>query len=186
MELLKLYEDEKQEGGLPVWRLNMIHEILFERFHTLSKENREIPLVWSIMHMHTTTQLAKILAIKRNLDPELAGLVCVFHDIYTLLTGKCKDHGLKAEPYVREIVDEYNKRCGIEVGNISEEDASVIVQAIAVHSDKHQVSDNPYTELLRDIDSLDAYLNGMKLWEGTGRRQRVRTVTKELDLELGV
>jgi uncharacterized protein len=184
MELLKFCQDEKPEGGLPVWRLNMIHEILFERFHTLSKENREVPLVWSIMHMHTTTQLAKILAIKRNLDPELAGLVSVFHDVYTLLTGRYKDHGVKAEEYIREIVGVYNKECRQVTGTISEENVSVIVEAVADHSDKQNVSENPYTELLRDADSLDAYLNGMKPWEGTGREQRVRAVIKELGLKV--
>lgn len=186
IDLLRLCHDGKPEAGLPVWRLNMIQEILFWRYHKLSDEKREIPLVWSIMHMHTSTQLAKILAIKKNLDPELAGLVCVFHDVYTLLTGEYRDHGVKAEHYVREIVDEYNKRWGIKSGIISEEEVSVIVDAVAVHSDKQKSSDNPYTELLRDIDSLDAYLNGMEPGENTGRKQRVRSVTRELGLRVEV
>ena len=164
----------------------MIHEILFERFHGLSDDKRETPLVWSIMHMHTTTQLAKILAIKRNLDPELAGLVSVFHDVHTLLTGEYDDHGVKAESYVREVVDEHNRRFGNDIGIISAEEVSVIIEAVRVHSDKLLVTDNPYTELLRDIDSLDAYLNGMEPWENTGRKQRVELVAKELDLDVQV
>ena len=140
--------------------------------------------VASLIHLDLVSMKATILAIKRNLDPELAGLVCVFHDVYTLLTGKYEGHGVKAGPYVREIIDEYIKRCGSEIGTISAEDVSVIIGAVAVHSDKNQVSDDPYTELLRDIDSLDAYLNGMTPWKGTGREQRVRSVTKELGIEV--
>ena len=72
--------------GLSVWRLNRILSIIHERAKRLTDTNREIPLVWSEMHMYTTMQLAKLVAIQRDLNPELAGLVCAFHDIYTLLT----------------------------------------------------------------------------------------------------
>jgi len=184
LDLLRLCQNGKPEAGLPVWRLNMIHEIIQERCQRLSDKNRDIPLVWSIMHMYTTMQLAKIYAIKRNLNPELAGLVCVFHDIHSLHTGEHENHGERAAPYIKEIIQQYNMRWGSEIGVISEDEVETIVQAIRVHSDKTSVSDEPYTELLKDIDSLDAYLNGMEPWEKSSRLQRVKSALKELTLEM--
>ena len=67
---------------------------------------------------------------------------------------------------------------------ISEDEVETIVQAIRVHSDKTAVSDEPYTELLKDVDSLDAYLNGMEPWEKSARLQRVKSALKELTLEM--
>jgi uncharacterized protein len=178
--MLRMCIDGKPEAGLPVWRLNMIHSLIMERYHGASDDAREIPLLWSIMHMYTTTQLAKIFALKRELNPELAGLVCVFHDIYTLLTGEATDHGMKGEPYVREIIGEYNEQWGSKFGFISDEEIKCIVEAIKVHSDKTIVTENPYTELLKDIDSIDSYLHGFEPLENNGRLKRVNTMLKEI------
>jgi uncharacterized protein len=182
MALLRFCKNEQPEDGLPVWRLNMVHEIIFERYRETPNGNREVPMIWSIMHMYSTTQLAKILALGRNLNPELAGLVCVFHDVHTLHTGEHKDHGVKAEPYVKQIIEEYNRRWGSELGYITDDEVALIINSIAVHSDKLTVSENPYTELLKDVDSLDAYLHGMEPLEANGRLTRVNSILKELKL----
>lgn len=127
-------------------------------------------------------QLAKILAIKRNLSPELAGLVCVFHDIHTLHTGEHENHGVRAEPYVREIVQEYYNQWSSDIGLISDDEVDIIIKATRVHSDKTAVSNEPYTELRKDIDSLDAYVNGMEPWEASARLNRVNSTLEELEL----
>ena len=182
MALLRYCKDEKPEDGLPVWRLNLVQEIITDWYQEIPNKKRDVPLVWSIMHMYTTTQLAKILALKRNLNPELAGLVCTFHDVYTLHTGEHRDHGVKAEPYVKEIIQKYNERWGSELGNITDDETAWIIDSIAVHSSKLAISDDPYTELLKDVDSLDAYLYGMEPLESNGRLDRVNSTLKELGL----
>jgi uncharacterized protein len=182
MALLRYCKDEKPEDGLPVWRLNLVQEIITNRIREIPNKNREVPLVWSIMHMYTITQLAKILALKRNLNPELAGLLCVFHDIHTLHTGEHRDHGLKAEPYIKEIIGEYNERWGSELGYVTEDETVQIVDSLAVHSDKLAIVDDPYTELLKDVDSLDAYLHGMEPLESNGRLDRVNSTLEEFGL----
>jgi hypothetical protein len=180
MALLKFCEDEKPEDGLPVWRLNMVQEIITDRYLEIPNKNRKVPMVWSIMHMYTTTQLAKILALKRNLIPELAGLICTFHDVYTLHTGEHRDHGVKAEPYIKQIIADYNERWGSELGNITDDETALIIDSIAVHSNKLTITDDPYTELLKDVDSFDAYLHGMEPLKSNGRLVRVNSTLKEL------
>jgi len=162
----------KPEAGLPVWRLNQVMTIIQERFQKLSDEGRKVPLVWSTMHMHSAAQLRKLVAMKRGLNPEFAGLVCVFHDIYTLHTGETGEHSEKAGPYVREIVEEYNERWGDKLSTISDEEIEEIINAIRGHSDKNGVSNDPYIELLKDVDSLDSYLHGFEAWEKSGRLSR--------------
>ena len=76
------------EVGLPVWRLNRVLAILQSRIEALSRDRkREIPIVWGAAHMYSTTQLAKITAIRRNLNPAIAGLVCAFQEVLTLHIG---------------------------------------------------------------------------------------------------
>jgi uncharacterized protein len=172
------------EKGIPVWRLNHILKIIQERIQELSDEGRWAPLVWSSMHMYSTTQLGKLVALKRNLDQEFAGLVCAFHDIYTLHTGEYEDHDVKAADYIREIVSEYNKKWSDEFGEISEDEIERIISAIRGHSDKMTVSDDPYAELLKDVDSVDARLHGLEPREESGRRERSDKVADEFDIEI--
>jgi uncharacterized protein len=170
-------------AGLSVWRLNQVLTIIQERVQKLSDDERWAPLVWSTLHMHGTVQLSKLVAMKRNLNPEFAALVCAFHDIHTLHTGEYEDHGIKAQPYVVEIIEEYNNRWGKQLGRITDGEVERIVRAIADHSDKLTIDSDPYAELLKDIDSLDAYLHGFEADEESGRLARRNRVSSELGIE---
>jgi uncharacterized protein len=182
--LMPILSKGKPEAGLPVWRLNRVLAILQTRIETLSKEgNRETPIVWSTAHMYTTTQLAKIVAIQRSLNPELAGLVCAFHDVHTLHTGKYQDHGLKALGYIQEIVREYNDKWSDQLGDISEAEVEIIYQAIRGHSDKNVVTELPYEELLKDVDSLDAFLHGFEPQEKSAREERTIRLLDEFNID---
>ena len=174
---------EKGRKGLPVWRLNRILEIIHSRTLDLTEDGRELPIVWSKMHMYSTVQIAKLLALKRGLDPELAALTCAFHDSYSLFTGKTKDHGLKAESYIREITKEYNLHRRGSLPEIVEEEIIQIIVAVAVHSDKNSISDDPLTELLRDVDSIDSYLHGLTQGRHSGRIPRGNKFLQELQID---
>jgi hypothetical protein len=51
-----------------------------------------------------------------------------------------------------------------------------------VHSNKLDVSTDPLTELLKDVDSIDSYLHGLTQDEGTGRIERGNKLLKELNI----
>ncbi|MHA1760310.1 MAG: HD domain-containing protein, partial [Candidatus Heimdallarchaeota archaeon] len=169
--------------GLPVWRLNRVLAIIQERIQKLSEDNRELPITWSVMHMYSTMQLAKLVALKRDLDPELAALVCAFHDVYTLLEGKTEDHGEKAEPYIREIISKYNSNHRESLPVITEEEQQQIIIAVKNHSDKNRTDDDPYGKLLKDVDSIDSYLHGMTPGRKSGRIPRGNEVLKEFSID---
>jgi uncharacterized protein len=133
--------------------------------------------------MYSTMQIAKLLALKRGLNPELAGLTCALHDIHTLLTGSTKNHGLNADNHIKEIISEYNKQFTGKLPEITREEEERITNAIKVHSDKISVSDDPLTELLRDVDSIDSFLHGMIQGKNSGRIPRGNKVLKEFSID---
>ncbi|MBD3190313.1 MAG: HD domain-containing protein [Candidatus Heimdallarchaeota archaeon] len=175
----------KKEGrmGLFVWRLNRIVGIIHKKTLELSEDDRELPIVWSVMHMYSTMQLAKIVALKRGINPELAALTAVFHDCFTLLTGSTEDHGKNAEKYIREIIDDYNSDLSGELAKISEEEMNRIIYAVSVHSNKKEIVNDSLAELMKDVDSLDGFLHGMTIYPGSSRAKRINNLFKELDLD---
>ena len=179
----KGWPNQKARQGLAVWRVNRIYALILSKIDALPTDERKIPLVWSKMHMFSTTQLGKLLALKRGLDPELVALTCAFHDIYTMFTGLHKDHGVLAETIVKELVVEYNTQWRDELPEITPTEVSRIVRAIAVHSDKANISDDPLAELLKDADALDSYLDGCTQDNKSQRIPRINAVLKEFDID---
>ncbi|MCE7743948.1 MAG: HD domain-containing protein [Candidatus Heimdallarchaeota archaeon] len=182
-----MFENSKSlkeyQNRFPTWRLNIILTIIQKKVEKSAVEKREIPLVWSLMHMYSTMQIAKLLALKRGINPELAGLTCAFHDIHTLLTGSTKNHGVNAAKHIQEIVMEYNQNSHGELPEITKEEVEKIINAIAVHSDKNTVVNDPLTELLKDVDSLDSYLHGLIQNKQSGRIPRGNKVLKEFNID---
>jgi uncharacterized protein len=175
--------DGTPEDGLPVWRLNQVLTLIQGRIEKLSIEKKvDTPIVWGSAHMYGTIQLGKLVALKRGLDPELAGLVCAFHDIFTLHTDDNRNHGENAEPFIREIIAEYNEKWGAEFSEITDNEVSLVFEAIRRHSDKKTITDDPYGELLKDVDCLDAFMHGFEPPEENGRLQRVNGLLAELGL----
>ncbi|MDW7656725.1 MAG: HD domain-containing protein [Bacillota bacterium] len=170
-------------GQLIVKRVNRILSMLFDEMRTLSDDERDLPIRWSVMHMYSSAQLAKLLALRRGMDVELASIAAAIHDIATVVTKKSEGHAERAEKYVREAIDRYNNnqwRGNIPV--ITEEEEDMIVNAIVQHSDKETYSGDSFVELLKDIDSVDRYLHGIKS-EGA-YLERCTRVLQELGVQV--
>ena len=60
------------------------------------------------MHMYSSSQIAKILALRRGLDMKLASIAAAIHDIAVIITKRAQGHAENAEIYVREVVAKYN------------------------------------------------------------------------------
>jgi uncharacterized protein len=165
---------------LSMRRLNRILSMLLSEMKDLTDEGRDLPIRWNIMHMHSSSQLAKLLAIHRGIDPELAGIAAALHDIGVVMTKKHEGHAEAAPLYVYDFLARYNRESGTKLSRVTQEETEAIVRAIVHHSEKELNSNDPFVELLRDVDSLDAYLHGVKI-EG-GRLERSQRVMKELGI----
>ena len=116
----------------------------------LSDSERESSVVWELKHSSGCVQVGRILAQKRNLDVEIAEIACVLHDIYVIVEGKYGDHAKKGAVLAREILE--------KTAEFSSEEIEQIVASVGGHSDKHLYSDNPYVELVKDVDVFDCSL----------------------------
>lgn len=161
-------------------RLNEIIVMLFNEIRGLSDEGRDYPMLWSIMHMFSSSQLAKILALRRGSDVELASVAAVLHDIAVIKTKKSEGHAQKAEKYVREVIEKHNNSVSEECLKLTKAEESILVHAIIQHSDKEIYTDDPLVEILKDVDSVDRYLHGVKT-EGA-YFERCNRVFKELGI----
>ena len=146
-------------------RLNRILTYLFEEMKVLDDCGRDLPIRWNMMHMYTSTQLAKLIALKRHLDIELSGLIAALHDIAVVRTKRRANHALEAKRFVIEIVNTYNNEIRGNLPIITESELDIIIEAIIHHSEKDIISDSPYVELMKDVDSIDRFLHGIKTEE---------------------
>jgi uncharacterized protein len=126
-----------------VKRLNRILSLLFSEIKALEDDDRDLPLRWSVMHMYTTSQVAKIIAIKRGLDPELSGLIAAMHDIAVVKTKRKKDHAVEAKRFVVELIDLYNNIARNNLPEITEEEKDLIIESIVHHSEKNIKTKTP-------------------------------------------
>lgn len=131
--------------------------------------DREDSIVFEFMHASGCMQIGRLLAQKRGLDIDIASIACMLHDIYVVVNGKYKNHGVEGAPIARQILE--------EVGGFSGEQVNMITQAIAHHSEKEVYSNDPYTELVKDVDVFDCSL--YKNAEGFYRLHKSEDIFKE-------
>jgi len=159
-------------------RLNRLLSMLLEDYRYM--EDGELPMRWQIMHLYSSSQVAKILAMKRGLDLELAAIIAACHDMGSAYSKKRADHAQTGLPYIKALIKTYNEEKGKTLKAISPEEEAIILQAVSCHSQKDQETDLPYVELMKDVDSLDRYLHGIDSQDW--HENRLKKVLVELKL----
>jgi uncharacterized protein len=165
---------------MDVRRVNRLVSMLLEEMKDLEDEGRDLPIRWNVMHMFSSSQLAKVLAMRRGMDVELASLAAALHDISVIATKKTERHAQVAEEYVRAAISRYNNGPWTKLPRITKEEEDMLVNVIVQHSDKDVATDDPLAELLKDVDSLDRYLHGVNT-EGA-YLERCKRVLGELSI----
>ncbi len=135
----------------------------------LSDGKRDSSITFELKHSSGCCQIARILAQMRNLDADIATAASVLHDIYVIVEGKYKDHAKLGASIARKIL--------IEIGGFSDEEMDNITQAVAHHSEKEIYSENPYIELVKDVDVFDCSL--YKNSEGYYRLHKPEKIMRE-------
>ncbi len=97
-------------------------------------------------HIYGVSKFCTLLALKRNLDAELAATCGMLHDIYYMIDISGKDHAEKGSKLAKEILN--------KIGQYSDEEIELITTAIANHGRKLFI-DGIYDELLKDADVMD-------------------------------
>ena len=100
----------------------------------------------AIAHLHGVSLAAALIAKKRGLDPEMASMAALLHDLHAYKTGSYDDHAHKGADLAREILGELKVT--------DEAETELICSAIYHHDDK-LVTDSPMDEVLKDADVID-------------------------------
>ena len=120
----------------------------------INKEINKLPdkddRISAVNYLYGVSLAATILAKKRNLDPELAAMAAMLHDLHAYKSGSYDDHAHLGADLAREILTDLKLT--------TEEETDIVCSAIYHHDDKYSV-DSPMDELLKDADVIHHTLN---------------------------
>lgn len=128
-------------------------------------------------HLYGVSGLGVQLALKRGLDPELAAVCGLLHDVYSVRTGLAWLHDQNGAEYMRPILR--------DLGTFSPEEQTLILSALFHHSDKAHVH-TPYDEMLKDSDVLQHFLTNPFLPLYKEKTRRLVSILNELGLPYSI
>ncbi|MBR2810390.1 MAG: HD domain-containing protein [Solobacterium sp.] len=96
-------------------------------------------------HLNGVSLAAVMIAKKRGLDPELAAIAGLMHDLHAYQSGSYSDHARLGAKLARGILEK------LDVTTAEEND--IICSAIEHHDDK-AAADGPMDEVLKDADVI--------------------------------
>ena len=123
------------------------------------------------VHLYGVAGNAALLAIERGLDPELATVAGLLHDISTYATGESKNHAGRSAAMART--------CMKGSGQFTQEEMDAVCSAIAHHSDKDK-EQAPLDEVLKDADVLHHCLHNPTLPPSEKEAQRYARLLEEI------
>lgn len=97
-------------------------------------------------HSLQVCTLAKQIALKENLNLELAAVIGLFHDYASFINHSSFNHAYMSAQMLEKYLIEF-----------SEEETQIILTSIQNHSDKDKIHDE-YSEMIKDADVLAQYL----------------------------
>ena len=150
----------------------LFNAIIDSRLGSLSDKERDVPLYQDVYHLLGTVRCVSLLAMKRNMDKEIAVTAMLLHDISRLKDGSNKDHAIKSSEIAKQVLT--------NDGNFAEEEIDLITMAIKKHVEKDKI-DSDFDELIKDADMLDGYLND-KNSVNSSLKDRLDKILAEIDL----
>ncbi|MCL2834344.1 MAG: HD domain-containing protein [Treponema sp.] len=126
-------------------------------------------------HIYGVSFNCVLFALKRGLDPELAAVAGMLHDVYRLRTG----------------VDNFHSVSGAEMSRIilrnpdifTDAEKQIILTAVFHHSDKANVHDE-YSELLKDADLFTSFMKTGASKLHITHLPRIKKMAAELGIDL--
>lgn len=106
----------------------------------------------AIVHLYGVSLAATMIAKKRGLDPEIASMAAMLHDLHAYKIGSYDDHAHKGADLARKVLH------GLKLTDDAE--TELICSAIYHHDDK-LVTDSPMDEVLKDADVIHHCMNDL-------------------------
>ncbi len=140
----------------------------------LEKMESTDDIISAANHLYGVSLAATILAKKRGMDPEIAAMAGMLHDIFAYKTGSYDDHAHKGSDLAREILKK------LDLTN--DDETETICSAIYHHDDKYAL-DSPMDELLKDADVIHHTLNDTSKAIKEKEQARYDRIMAELGLQ---
>ncbi len=118
----------------------------------LNKMDDEDKRISAVAHLYGVSLAATMIAKKRGLDPEIASMAGMLHDLYAYKSGSYDDHAHKGAELARKILG--------KLESTDEAETEMICSAIYHHDDK-LVTDSPMDEVLKDADVIHHCMNDL-------------------------
>jgi len=120
-------------------------EILRNEVDMLIFEKQPQKIRFFVEHLYSVARYCSLLALKRNLNPEIAMTSGMLHDIYRVTDNIAENHDIMGAQRATEILKALNL--------YTDEEIALIATAISRHCDKSEIHE-PYDEILKDADVL--------------------------------
>ena len=121
-------------------------------------------------HLYGVSMSAELIAQKRGLDTELAGMAGMLHDLYAYESGSYDDHAHKGADLARKVLEKLKLT--------SPEETDIIYH----HDDKASV-DAPMDEVLKDADAMHHIYNDLSKEVKEKEVSRYTNLKKEFGIE---
>ena len=130
-------------------RLKELRKYVNKELKKIEDEDKRIS---AISHLYGVSLAATMIAKKRALDPEIASMAAMLHDLHAYKTGSYDDHAHLGADLARKILKK------LELTN--EDETEQICSAIYHHDDK-LTEDSPMDEVLKDADVIHHCMNDL-------------------------
>ena len=127
----------------------------------------------AVVHLYGVSLAATIIAKKRGLDPELASIAAMLHDLHAYKSGSYEDHAHKGAALAKEILET------LKLTNSAE--TETICSTIYHHDDK-LVVDSPMDEVLKDADVIHHCMNDLSKQVKDKEKTRYESLCKEFGM----
>ena len=130
-------------------RLKELRKYINKELNKMDDEDKRIS---AVAHLYGVSLAATMIAKKRGLDPEIASMAGMLHDLHAYKTGSYDDHAHKGAELARKILGK------LDITN--EVETEMVCSAIYHHDDK-LVTDSPMDEVLKDADVIHHCMNDL-------------------------
>jgi len=124
-----------------------------------------------VSHLYGVSHFCALLAVRRNLNVEIAVTCGMLHDIYPLTHDDYKNHALKGAEQAEAILKSMKL--------YKDEESEIITTAVSRHSEKDKIH-GVYDELLKDADVLSHCFYNINFTADEKEIERYRNLLIEL------
>lgn len=152
-------------------RLKELRNLVDEELNQMENPDKRIS---AVNHLYGVSLAATMIAKKRGLDPELAAMAAMLHDLHAYKSGSYDDHAHKGAVLAREVLG--------KLGLTNDAETDTICSAIYHHDDK-LIVDGPMDEVLKDADVIHHCMNDLSKSVKDKEKARFTVLCKEFGME---